>query len=135
MDYVNKLLTDDEFKMNNSDDSLYYPYIREFMYSFLLSYRHVVSETFKAASYRRVGMKSGSQFNTFFMCHSKINHDSDLMKYPASLVHLIFEYMSNSAIYNTIENMLLGRSIVFVADNPNILTDIMNGFLQLLHPL
>ena len=105
------------------------------MYSFLLSYRHVVGDPSKTSTYKKVGMKSGNNFIPFFISHSRINQNLQLVKYPASSVHLIFEYLNNNAIFSVIQSMLVGKSLVFVADNPNILTDVMFGFQQLLYPL
>lgn len=55
--------------------------------------------------------------------------------FPSSSVHLIFDYLTNSTIYTIMEHILLGRNLIFVADNPNILTTILNGILQLLDPM
>lgn len=59
----------------------------------------------------------------------------NLVKYPAYSVHLIFEYMNCNEIFAALQSFLLGRSLIFVADNPMVLTDIVSGFQQLIHPL
>lgn len=119
----------------DSENSLYYPNIREFMYSFLLSYRHVVSDPSKRCSFKKIGMKSGNSFTTFFNSHSRISQTKTLVKYPAYGAHLLFEYMSPNSIFATLQSLLLGRSVVLVADCPAILTDVAFGLLQLLEPL
>lgn len=105
------------------------------MYSFLLSYRNVVGDQAPISSFKRVGMRSGSEFIPFFTNHSRVNSNSTMVKYPAFSAYLIFEYMSNSGIFTAIQSMVLEKSIVFVADNASLLTDIMHGFQELMEPL
>lgn len=118
-----------------SDNSLFLPNIKEFFYSFFLSYRHVVNNAEKFSIFKKIGMKVGNEFVTFFNSHSSMNYVSSLVEYPPFAAHLIFEYMNANMILTVIQSMFLGRSIVFVADNPNILTEIIFGFQQLMQPL
>lgn len=121
--------------MYDVEQGLHLPCMREYFYSFFLSFR-LVSQSFdQISTFRRIGMLTGSTFKCLFTSHSRVNKVGSLIGYPSSSVHIIFDYLTNATIFSVIEHMLLGRSVIFVAENPNMLTSVMNGLLQLLDPM
>lgn len=125
----------DQHNLYHEDQGLHLPCIREFLYSYFLSFRLFMSDFNHPSSFREVGMHTGEEFKHFFTSHSKLNITGSRLAYPASSVHLIFDYLTNSTIFSIIAHLLLGRSLIFVADNPNILTTIIKGLFQITEPM
>jgi DENN (AEX-3) domain len=109
--------------------------MREYFYSFFLSFRLVSPGSHDASTFGKVGMLTGDSFKCLFTSHSRVHKEDSLIKYPSSSVYLIFDYLTNQTIFTVMQHILLGRSMIFVADNPNVLTVVMNGLLQLLDPM